>query len=144
MDSSKPHIPHRTNRIPTSLLSDRNIQTFTPKHKHPARTGCLCGGPEGSRTPDLRNANATLYQLSYRPLLHFFQIVSRETISVSHEVCLNVSRETFISTLSSSPNNSSSQYLMKSGTIFQTLEPNSFVAIHSGVIRFANSGNSEL
>ena|SRR3989338_2812795 len=28
------------------------------------------GGPMGIRTPDLRNANATLYQLSYRPMLH--------------------------------------------------------------------------
>lgn len=27
------------------------------------------GGPEGSRTPDLYNANVALYQLSYRPLL---------------------------------------------------------------------------
>ncbi len=26
------------------------------------------GGPERSRTADLRNANAALYQLSYRPL----------------------------------------------------------------------------
>ena len=25
------------------------------------------GGPEENRTPGLRNANATLYQLSYRP-----------------------------------------------------------------------------
>ncbi len=29
--------------------------------------GVLRGGPMGSRTPDLCNANAALYQLSYRP-----------------------------------------------------------------------------
>ena len=33
---------------------------------------CCCGGPEGIRTPDLRNANATLYQLSYRPTKFFY------------------------------------------------------------------------
>ena len=38
--------------------------------------GIFDGGPEGNRTLDLCNANAALYQLSYRPM--------------------NVSRETFI------------------------------------------------
>ncbi len=31
----------------------------------------LYSGPEGTRTPDLCNANAALYQLSYRPIPHF-------------------------------------------------------------------------
>ena len=35
------------------------------------------GGLKGSRTPDLCNANAALYQLSYQPI-----IVSRETLYV--------------------------------------------------------------
>lgn len=29
------------------------------------------GGPEETRTPDLRTASAALYQLSYGPLLRF-------------------------------------------------------------------------
>lgn len=32
------------------------------------RAGCLRGGPEETRTPHLCNANAALYQMSYRPM----------------------------------------------------------------------------
>ncbi len=31
----------------------------------------FCGGPERIRTADLCNANAALYQLSYRPVLAY-------------------------------------------------------------------------
>ena len=45
------------------------------------------GGPVGIRTPDLCNANAALYQLSYRPM---------EVIIDQFEATVqNVSRETF-------------------------------------------------
>ncbi len=37
------------------------------------------GGPVGNRTPDLRNANATLYHLSYRPFYTYNQFQNFES-----------------------------------------------------------------
>ncbi len=39
------------------------------KQNTPVQTEVLCGGPMEIRTPDLCNANAALYQLSYWPKL---------------------------------------------------------------------------
>ncbi len=39
------------------------------KQKSPGCPDEFCGGLEGSRTPDLCNANAALYQLSYKPIM---------------------------------------------------------------------------
>lgn len=38
------------------------------ERERPAGAGRFRGGPEGTRTPDLCIANASLYQLSYRPI----------------------------------------------------------------------------
>lgn len=41
-----------------------------PLTRHHSSSNC---GPERSRTADLRNANAALYQLSYRPIYLLYQ-----------------------------------------------------------------------
>ena len=40
----------------------------------------LSGGPDGIRTRDLRNANAALYQLSYRPQYHLGPLYCRSHV----------------------------------------------------------------
>ncbi len=46
------------------------LNDHTPNNKRsPAMLDFFCGGPEESRTPYLCNANAALYQMSYRPKL---------------------------------------------------------------------------
>lgn len=66
---------------------------FHVKQIQPARAD-FDGGPKEIRTPDLCNANAALYQLSYWPKTMFHvrhSIVSRETLM---KLFKNVSRET--------------------------------------------------
>lgn len=51
------------------FLKNRTIHLFPAKIKQAEQgsTCVLCGGDKGIRTPDLRIANATLYQLSHIP-----------------------------------------------------------------------------
>ena len=51
------------------FLKNRTIHLFPTKIKQAEQgsTCVLCGGDKGIRTPDLRIANATLYQLSHIP-----------------------------------------------------------------------------
>lgn len=51
------------------FLKNRTIHLFPTKIKQAEQgsTCFLCGGDKGIRTPDLRIANATLYQLSHIP-----------------------------------------------------------------------------
>ncbi len=67
-----------------SARHDSNIfiryQSTSSNKRSLPKQGSFVGGPKGSRTPDLCNANAALYQLSYRPaLVLFFKIEKRFT-----------------------------------------------------------------
>ena len=63
-----------------SLQNNKIIDILRKKfqeNKKPIRQWCglvKCGGDKGIRTPDLRIANATLYQLSHIPTSAFFAI----------------------------------------------------------------------
>jgi hypothetical protein len=49
-------------------VSRETLNEIINKKQNPPFGGFRIGGPKESRTPDLCNANAALYQLSYRPV----------------------------------------------------------------------------
>ena len=61
-------VPGGRIELPTRGFSVHCSTTELPRLGKTVRTNCFYGGPEESRTPDLRRAKAALYQLSYGPI----------------------------------------------------------------------------
>ncbi len=79
--------------LPNSFLED-NAEARV-KIKALENTGFLNGGGKEGRTPDLCNAIATLYQLSYTPKghrLYYTQIYtkSKKKIKITNKLFLNL------------------------------------------------------
>ncbi len=74
----RPILPASRQRygVPTCCLPG-GWRARNPVGRGPADGGCICcgSGEEGIRTPDPRDANAVLYQLSYNPKRHSFDPV---------------------------------------------------------------------
>ena len=60
-------LKHQQGDTISILSSTSSIINIKNKQAEQGSTCVLCGGDKGIRTPDLRIANATLYQLSHIP-----------------------------------------------------------------------------